>query len=94
MGPLQAGHRIDHTYRILLLDECWVLGKPQDTASEHGEAARSDAGDWDVQPELALGYPQGLQGGQTHLVLSLSDTEALLGATEELRAECGPTGWI
>ena len=28
------------------------------------------------------------------LVLRLLDTQAPLGAEEELRMECGPTGWI
>lgn len=36
----------------------------------------------------------GLQGGCNHLIFTLLDTQALLGAMEELRMEWGPVGWI
>ena len=65
--------------------------KPLNTTPGVGEHSLRSRG----LPELDWGSP-GLQGGWGHLVLRLLGTQTPLGATlgamEELKMECGPTG--
>lgn len=60
-----------------------------DTVPGVGECSLKSRG----QLKLAQGSP-GLQEGLGYLVLSLLGTQVPLGATEELRTELGPMGWI
>jgi len=56
-----------------------------------GREAQSEAQD---SQSWLWGESPGPQGGWGHVVLRLSDTQVLLDASEELRTEWEPPGWI
>lgn len=93
-GPAAQEGRIqdvDRTYAVLSpvwVSECQAVRETQDTA----QGVRKHS----LRPGTAgagLGS-LGLQGGWGHLVLRLSEIQALLDAAEELRTEWEPEGWI